>query len=138
MNEVGILNNKTVSVVIPVFNSEKTLVELTERIKNELIKISSDYEIILVDDCSLDKSWQVLQQLHAEDSRIKIIHLQKNFGQHNATLCGLNYAKGDYIITMDDDLQHPPEEIHKLVVFRPEMPPEVVCFECFKQFFKFV
>ncbi len=115
MTEVSTLNNKKVSVVIPVFNSEKTLVELTTRLKNELSKISSDYEIILVDDCSLDKSWQVLQQLHAEDSRIKIIHLQKNFGQHSATLCGLNYAKGDYIITMDDDLQHPPEEIHKLI-----------------------
>lgn len=115
MTEASTLNNKKVSVVIPVFNSEKTLVELTTRLKNELPKISSDYEIILVDDCSLDKSWQVLQQIHADDRRIKIIHLQKNFGQHNATLCGLNYAKGDYIITMDDDLQHPPEEIHKLI-----------------------
>ena len=115
MTEVSALNNKMVSVVIPVFNSEKTLVELTTRLKNELPKISSDYEIILVDDCSLDKSWRILQQIHADDRRIKIIHLQKNFGQHNATLCGLNYAKGDYIITMDDDLQHPPEEIHKLI-----------------------
>jgi len=115
MNEAGILNNKMVSVVIPVFNSEKTLAELTDRIKNELSTISSDYEIILVDDCSLDNSWKVLQQIHKEDKRIKIIQLQKNFGQHNATLCGLNHAKGDYIITLDDDLQHPPEEIHKLI-----------------------
>lgn len=113
--EPGDLTNTYVSVVIPVFNSEKTLLELTGRIRDELTRLSLDYEIILVDDCSLDRSWEILKQLHKEDNRIKIIHLQKNFGQHNATLCGLNYAKGKYIITMDDDLQHPPEEIHKLI-----------------------
>lgn len=103
------------SVVVPVFNSEKTLIELTDRIIEELSRITSEYEIILVDDCSADRSWQILKEIHNSNPRIRIIHLQKNFGQHNATLCGLQYAKGDYIITLDDDLQHPPEEIHKLV-----------------------
>jgi polyisoprenyl-phosphate glycosyltransferase len=102
-------------VVVPVYNSEKTLAELTDRIIREISVISSDYEIIFVDDCSTDKSWEILRQLHAANKRIKVIHLQQNFGQHNATLCGLNYATGDYIVTLDDDLQHPPEEIHKLV-----------------------
>ena len=101
--------------MVPVFNSEKTLVELTDRIKKEISKITLDYELILVDDSSVDNSWKILKQLHDGDEKIKVIHLQKNFGQHNATLCGLSYASGDYIITLDDDLQHPPEEIHKLV-----------------------
>ncbi len=107
--------NQKFSVVIPVYNSEKTLVELTDRLSATFSKISGEYEIILIDDCSSDKSWQVLENIHQKNSNVKIIHLQKNFGQHNAVLCGLNYARGDYIITMDDDLQNPPEEIPKLI-----------------------
>jgi glycosyltransferase involved in cell wall biosynthesis len=78
-------------------------------------KISVSYEIILIDDYSTDESWKKLQTLHETDNRTKIIRLQKNFGQANAILCGFNYANGEYIITLDDDLQHPPEEIPKLV-----------------------
>jgi glycosyltransferase involved in cell wall biosynthesis len=107
--------NHKFSVVIPVYNSEKTLAELIDRISTTLLKITGEYEIILVDDCSSDNSWQVLESIHQKNSNVKIIHLQKNFGQHNATLCGFNYAKGDYVIIIDDDLQHPPEEIPKLI-----------------------
>jgi len=73
------------------------------------------YEIILVDDGSRDGSWRVMQELHAADPRVKIIRLQGNFGQHAATLCGLRHSRGEFVITLDDDLQHPPEEIPKLV-----------------------
>jgi len=106
---------KKYSIVIPVYNSELTLNILCNKIIHVFEDISPDYEIILVDDCSRDNSWKILKDLHAKNSKIKIIHLQKNFGQHNAVLCGLNHAIGEYIITIDDDLQHPPEEIPKLV-----------------------
>jgi len=106
---------KTYSIVIPVYNSESTLNILCNRIIHVFEDISQDYEIILVDDCSRDDSWSILKDLHAKNSKIKIIHLIKNYGQHNAILCGLNCAKGEYIITMDDDFQNPPEEIPKLI-----------------------
>ena len=87
--------NQTFSVVVPVYNSEKSLVELTDRLSATFSKIPGEYEIILIDDCSSDNSWQVLESIHQKNSDVKIIHLQKNFGQHNAVLCGLTYARGD-------------------------------------------
>ena len=102
------------SIVIPVFNSEKTLPDLYKRLTEQFGRISENYEIIFVDDCSTDGSWNVLQGLHMNDYRVKIIHFIRNFGQHNATLCGFNYSRGDFLITLDDDLQHPPEEIPQL------------------------
>jgi glycosyltransferase involved in cell wall biosynthesis len=103
------------SIVIPVYNSEETLVELVSRIFSTMQTLTNDFEIIFVDDCSQDRSWGVLKDLRKTDFRIKIFHLTKNSGQHNAIICGLNYASGGYIIIMDDDLQNPPEEIPKLI-----------------------
>jgi len=103
------------SIVIPVFNSEKTLPDLYKRLTEQFDRISQNYEIIFVDDCSIDGSWNVLQELKKKDNRVKIIHFIRNFGQHNATLCGFNYSHGDFLITLDDDLQHPPEEIPRLI-----------------------
>ncbi|WP_048151686.1 glycosyltransferase family 2 protein [Methanolacinia paynteri] len=105
------------SIVIPIYNSESTLIELTDRLIKTFEDLipGYDYEIILVDDCSNDNSWTLMKKIHNENNRIKVIHLLKNFGQHNATLSGLHYAEGDYIVIMDDDLQHPPEEIPKLI-----------------------
>lgn len=103
------------SIVVPVYNSEHTLDELCDRIKKTFGPITDNYEIILVDDCSADGSWQRMKGLHERDGRIRVIHLIKNFGQPNATVCGFNFCTGDYVITMDDDLQHPPEEIPKLI-----------------------
>ncbi len=103
------------SIVIPVFNSEKTLPDLYERLTEQFKKISQSYEIILIDDSSRDGSWNILLELHKKDPRVKIIHFIRNFGQHNAILCGFNYSNGDFLITLDDDLQHPPEEIPKLI-----------------------
>lgn len=104
-----------VSVVIPVFMSSQALYELFERLMAVLNTYSQDWEIIMVDDASTDQSYDVMQKLRATDKRVKIIQLAKNFGQHHATLCGLRHASGKYIITMDDDLQHPPEEIPKIL-----------------------
>lgn len=104
------------SVVVPVYNSEHTLHELYDRIQavfDETIK--QNFELILVDDGSKDHSYEVMEELHEKDNRVKIIQMAKNFGQHPALLCGFSYVQGDYVITMDDDLQHPPEEIPKLV-----------------------
>jgi glycosyltransferase involved in cell wall biosynthesis len=108
-------NKVEYSFVIPVYNSENTLDELYERIKSVFKDITENYEVILVDDCSVDGSWEKMRILHEKDKRVKIIHLLRNFGQHNATMCGFNYSNGAYVITIDDDLQHPPEEIPKLI-----------------------
>ncbi len=104
------------SVVVPVYNSEPTLNELYERIRKVFEEtVREEFELILVDDGSKDHSWDVMERLHDRDPRVKIIQQAKNFGQHPALLCGFHYVNGDFVITMDDDLQHPPEEIPKLI-----------------------
>lgn len=107
--------NVDYSVVIPVYNSEKSLNELIYRIDKVFSSIKKKYEIVFVNDNSRDNSWEVLKNLAKKNNNIKLINLMKNFGQHNALMCGFNHVDGKYIITMDDDLQHPPEEILKLI-----------------------
>lgn len=102
------------SIVIPVYNSAQSLLELYERIKKVMENNGIEFEIIMVDDQSRDESYQVMKKLREQDKRVKIIKLACNAGQHSATLCGIRYAKGDYVITMDDDLQQLPEEIPRL------------------------
>ncbi len=105
-----------ISLVIPVFNAGKSLNELCSRIISVFDnQIKFGFEIILVNDASKDRSWEIMKQLHEKDSRIKIVDLTKNSGQHAAMHCGLQHFKGGYVLFMDDDLQHPPEEIPKLV-----------------------
>ena len=109
-------SSNTVSVVVPVYNSRDSLEELCLRIDRTFAALGRDYEIILVDDSSKDDSWKVLKRLQAEhEGKVKIIQLMRNFGQHNALMCGFHYASGNYVITMDDDLQNPPEEIPRLI-----------------------
>ena len=100
-----------ISVVIPVFNGEKSILELISRINEEVTKITTLFEIILVDDFSIDNSWEVLKQIQGKNAHISIFRLSKNYGQHNATICGIKHAVGKVIITMDDDLEHLPESI---------------------------
>lgn len=102
------------SVIIPVFNSSGTLELLIKRLGSVLHDFASKYEVIFVNDDSHDNSWQVIIQLSRQYSWVKGINLMRNFGQHNALLTGILAAQYDVIVTMDDDLQHPPEEIHKL------------------------
>ena len=103
------------SVVIPVYRSADTLRELVERLQAVLDEARVDYELLLVEDGSPDNSWVVLEALQREyPGRIRAIQLMRNYGQHNALMCGFRHARGAYIVTMDDDLQNPPEEIPKL------------------------
>ncbi len=104
-----------ISVVIPVYKAEECLEELYHRLENSLMAIAKDFEIILVEDCGGDRSWEIIVELSRADKRVKGIQLSRNFGQHNALLCGIRAAQGEIIITIDDDLQHPPEEISKLL-----------------------
>jgi undecaprenyl-phosphate 4-deoxy-4-formamido-L-arabinose transferase len=105
-----------VSVVVPVFNSASTLPALVDRVSAALGELGRTFEIVFVDDGSRDDSWRVLRGLHvAAPEHIRAIQLMRNSGQHNALLCGLRHARGRCVITMDDDLQHPPEEIHRLL-----------------------
>lgn len=103
------------SVVVPVFRSGKTLVELFSRMEAVFKKIEEKYELILVEDGGGDDSWLKMKSLQSAHPHVKIIRLSRNFGQHNALLCGFSFATGRYVITMDDDLQNPPEEIPKLI-----------------------
>jgi len=104
------------SIVVPVYNSAKTLGNLLERLTTVLASITQSYEIILVDDGSPDDSWAVIQTLRATyGEHLVAVQLMRNYGQHNALMCGLGTARGEYVVTMDDDLQNPPEEIPKLL-----------------------
>jgi glycosyltransferase involved in cell wall biosynthesis len=121
----GLLNDRSssdqerfssgISVIVPVYRSETLLPELIQRLGNVLGALSPNYELILVNDCSPDRSWEVICQLQQERAWIRGINLMRNYGQHNALLCGIRAARYDVIVTMDDDLQHPPEEIPKLL-----------------------
>ena len=103
------------SVVIPVYNSSQTLFELVERLEKVLKEIvNNKYEIVFVNDGSTDSSWDLLKKLASSNDKIIAINLTRNFGQHNALMCGFSMAHGKYLITLDDDLQNPPEEIPKL------------------------
>jgi undecaprenyl-phosphate 4-deoxy-4-formamido-L-arabinose transferase len=104
-----------ISVVIPVYRSEAILPELVRRLESVLGAIAENFELILVNDCSPDRSWDVISKLAEQYSWIRPINLMRNYGQHNALLCGIRAARYDVIVTMDDDLQHPPEEIPKLL-----------------------
>lgn len=104
-----------ISVVIPVYNAEGCLRELYQRLKVQLQSLGCEWEIIMVEDCGIDDSWTVINQLVDEDEHVKGLKLSRNYGQHSAVLCGIREAKYNIVITLDDDLQHPPEEIPKLL-----------------------
>lgn len=110
------MNSKLgISVVIPVYNSEQSLPLLIKRLESVLVNTTDTYEILLVNDGSVDNSWQVIENLIAEHKHIFAINLMRNFGQHNALLCGIRAANYDFVVTIDDDLQNPPESIPLLV-----------------------
>lgn len=100
------------SVVVPTYGGERTLPILVDRLRKALD--GQSYEIVLVHDCGPDESWATISGLAKADDRIRGINLRKNFGQHNAVMAGLNYARGGVIVTMDDDLQHSPDDIAAL------------------------
>lgn len=114
------------SIIIPVYNGEQTVEKLYDRIK-QFFADKYNYEVIFVYDCGKDNSWEVLLKIKMQNPQnVKLIRLSRNYGQHNALICGFEYAKGDFIVTMDEDLQHAPEDIQKLIDKQKEMDYDVV------------
>jgi undecaprenyl-phosphate 4-deoxy-4-formamido-L-arabinose transferase len=107
--------NHSISLVIPVYNGSDTLPLLIEQLLEVLPTLTDAFEILLINDGSPDQSWQVIGELAEKHPSIRGINMMRNFGQHNALLCGIRLAKMDIVVTMDDDLQHPPSEIPKLI-----------------------
>jgi glycosyltransferase involved in cell wall biosynthesis len=99
------------SIVVPVYRGETFVEPLVERLAKTLTKFAKKYEVILVNDGSPDESWAAIERVTKKYRWAKGICLKRNYGQHNATLCGVRTARYEVIVTMDQDLQHPPEEI---------------------------
>lgn len=116
------------SVVVPVYNAEASLEELVRRLGVVFRDLDRSYEIVLVDDGSRDRSWALIDRLRAGGAPVRAFQLARNHGQHYALKCGLDHCSGRYAITMDDDLQHPPEEIPGLIrAIEEDAEIDVVC-----------
>lgn len=111
----GANRTMNISVVIPVYNSESTILPLVERLSRTLTDVADAYEVVLVNDGSHDRSWEVISDIVRQYDFVRGVNLMRNCGQHNALLCGIRLAQHAVTITIDDDLQHPPEEIPKLI-----------------------
>lgn len=107
--------NRRISVVVPVYNSSRTIEQLVERLSKVFEGLAADFEIIMVDDGSLDNSFSVMEKIYKSRENIKIVKLDGNYGQQNAIICGLAAVEKELAVTIDDDLQYPPEEIEKLL-----------------------
>jgi undecaprenyl-phosphate 4-deoxy-4-formamido-L-arabinose transferase len=105
----------SVSVVIPVYNSDATLPELARRLESVLADRGAPFEVILVDDDSTTQAWAVIEDLAKTRPWLRGLRLLRNYGQHNALLCGIRDARHAIVVTLDDDLQHRPEEIPRLL-----------------------
>ena len=103
-----------ISVVVPVYQSEKVLAQLVDRITYTVSAISDEYEIILSDDCSKDGTWDLICQLAVANTKVKPVKLIKNSGQWLNTLHGVKCSKGNFIVIIDDDLEYQPEDIQML------------------------
>ena len=108
--------------MVPAYNSELSLPELVRRLQSVFDAVASDYELILVDDGSRDGTWGVIEGLARDNSWVRGVRLRRNYGQYNAVLCGIRLARHELTVTLDDDLQHPPEEIPKLL---DKLTPEI-------------
>ncbi len=106
---------RKISIVVPLYNEEENVEELYSRVKEVLEKFSNDYEIILVDDGSADRTVEKLEEIVKKDSTVKVVEFARNFGQTPAMMAGMDIASGDVIITMDGDLQNDPVDIPRLL-----------------------
>jgi glycosyltransferase involved in cell wall biosynthesis len=102
------------SVVIPVYRAEACLPELARRLEASLETVTKDFEVILVEDCGGDRSWELIRELSLRDTRFKGLQFSRNFGQHYGITAGIDHADGDWLVVMDCDLQDRPEEIPRL------------------------
>ncbi len=107
-------NRPLISIVVPVYKAENCLDELYRRLAQTLETISPNFEIVLVEDCGGDRSWEMIKQLAVRDGRVRGIQFSRNFGQHYGITAGLDYCDGDWVVVMDCDLQDRPEEIVRL------------------------
>jgi glycosyltransferase involved in cell wall biosynthesis len=114
-DDLYVNNEQSLSIVIPVYNSEQSLPFLIDRLETVLANSCREFEVILVNDGSRDGSWETIVSLSERFPRVHGINLMRNYGQHNALLCGIRQAKHELIVTIDDDLQNPPEEIPRLL-----------------------
>ncbi len=105
---------KDISVIIPVFNAASCIARLMSEVHTLLTQAGHSFEIIVIDDCSSDHSWQIIKDTGKALSHVKAFSLAKNFGQHKATLCGFSNASGAIVVTIDDDFEHDPKDILKL------------------------
>ena len=103
-----------ISVVIPVYKAENCLHELYRRLRASLESLTPDFEIIMVEDCGGDRSWEIIEELAHADKRVKGIQFSRNFGQHYGISAGIDHCRGDWLVVMDCDLQDRPEEIPRL------------------------
>jgi glycosyltransferase involved in cell wall biosynthesis len=116
--DIGLRSDKaagSLSVVVPIYRSAATLAELHRQLVKALEAIGLPFEIVLVEDCGGDASWAMIKDLVSRDARVRGVKLSRNFGQHNALLCGIRAARNDIIVTLDDDLQNPPDQIPRLL-----------------------
>lgn len=115
------------AIVVPVYNGANSLAELFSRTRATMQAIEATFRMVFVDDCSKDESWETIKALKKQyPAHITAIKLARNSGQHNATLCGLHHANADFAITIDDDLQIPPEEIIKLIARQRDTEADLV------------
>lgn len=115
------------AIVVPVYNGAESLGDLFERTQKTMDALEASFRVVFVDDCSKDHSWDTIKTLKKQyPKQVTAIKLARNSGQHNATLCGLHHANAEFAITIDDDLQVPPEEILKLVARQKETEADLV------------
>ncbi len=114
-----------VTVVVPVFGGSDALAELRQRLSASMTEAGLSWELILIDDRGRTESWPAIRTLANEHAEVTGLRLSRNFGQHAATICGIEHARGRWIVTMDDDLEHPPEAIASMLEAGNEETPLV-------------
>jgi undecaprenyl-phosphate 4-deoxy-4-formamido-L-arabinose transferase len=115
LHEVSTPVTRLVSIVVPIYNEAANLSTLWDRLSAVLKALSCSWEVVFVDDGSSDGSLALLRELAAREPRVKVVELARNFGQHSAILAGFRQSRGDVVVTLDGDLQNPPEEIPRLL-----------------------
>ena len=126
MTELKLGEKIQVSVVIPAFNSEKFLAMTVNQVLDVMHNEQQSFEVVIVDDGSADMTWEVIKQLATVNEQIVGVSLLKNYGQHSALMCGLRQTMGNFVVTMDDDLQNPPTEIPRMLAFAKENNHDLV------------
>jgi undecaprenyl-phosphate 4-deoxy-4-formamido-L-arabinose transferase len=114
-NETGDRPPPTYSVVVPVYRGAQSIAELQHRLEQVLHPLAGSHEIIFVDDRGSEENWPAIQLLCATHPSVRGVRLSRNFGQHAATLCGISHARGEWIVTIDEDLEQPPESVPSLL-----------------------